>query len=130
MAELDGCHLGQLTKPELLEASFYCAEHQPIGLQELRLSRLSANAFRVKLDAMLEFEDPTGVHHGPMPRSFEATIPFIGAYVVPEKLHTKPTSTDHARRELGAFLQADDFYPPVWDRFRFTFEPRPEAVKF
>lgn len=125
--DLSGCQLESVAKPELVEASIYLADHQWITLESLALRRLEGRRFLLTLAASLELEDPTGARHGPTSREFAVPIDFLGVYVLPESLSTKPATVADVSRELDAFLSVQDFRPPTWDRFRFTFQPKPEA---
>jgi hypothetical protein len=122
--DLDGKTLGESTYPNLVQCSFYFADHHPVALSELSIRRIASTQFQATLQGKFDLPgfdhlDELNIH-----LALACEISFSGVIVVPGNLEPKPTNTAQARAVVEPFISTDDFHEPRWDRFRYVLAPR------
>jgi hypothetical protein len=121
--DLDGASLSSVRIPDLVEASFYIAEHHTGTVTALSLRRRTGASFDVTAGLTVDIDLPDGTALPDAKILADTTITFDGIYVLPNNLVPKPNTPELATAALAPFLSPADFTEPRWDRFRYVFEP-------
>jgi hypothetical protein len=106
------------------EASFYLEEHNMADHAELEVCGVKGTMLNVRLSLRANIEGLDGETYPDAEITTSTQIPFVGIYVLPDNLFPKPSSQAEATACLAQFIDADEFLPPEWEGFRFTFRPR------
>jgi hypothetical protein len=122
--QLDGATLATVTKPKVIESSFYLADHHPVGLEQLELSRSDIGAqFRVKVAGTFTLEGFDELDGTDMKFSLEGEVDFEGLVVVPGNLMSKPQSESEVLKAVAPYADLVNFDPPIFDGFRYVLRP-------
>jgi len=122
---LHGQCISSAKNPELVESSFYLAQHHPLKLASLSLSRIDGTPrFNVAVDAMLDLEGFDELDGEDVPIVLRCEAEFTGLVVVPDNLEPAPKTSQEASAVLERFIDLGCFSAPHWDDFRFVFAPR------
>jgi len=119
--ELSGLGLAQSSR---YEASFYLAEHHSLALTVLSLTQIeSQSLFRLQLEGSFDLNGFGSLNGEGYPLSIDCLAQFSGIYVVPENVADRPSTPEAAGALLAKHFDISGLLFPVWDRFRFVFEP-------
>jgi hypothetical protein len=122
--QLDGLGLRDTISRDDVECSVYLAEHHPVEVTSLALSRIQGTTrFRVTLQGSLDINGFDELDGSGIPVHIQAEVDFEGIVVVPGNLTSKPNDTNQVLALLSPFIDTDDLDEPQWDRFRYVLKP-------
>jgi hypothetical protein len=109
---------------QLIESSFYMAEHDEGRETSLRLQHQEGHLFKVRMSMVVDFTGYTGRDRNPeMSVAGEALVPFKGVYVVPENLFPKPMTVSEVKEVAQDFIDLSAHREPYREKHKFIFEP-------
>ena len=120
---MDGVGLLVVRFPDIVEASFYIAEHHLGKATSLSLHRRTGALFDVTASLTVDLVLPNGTVLPDAEIQAAATVTFNGIYVLPDNLFPKPNTPELAKAALAPFILPSDFAEPRWERFKYVFEP-------
>jgi hypothetical protein len=125
--QLDGRSLDEVLELDLVETSFYLAEHQLGSASRLQFRRSDGAKFDVAFEMEFDLVLPDGGNLRGVTVKGTTSVPFDGVYVLPKNLSRSPDTEVLATDALAEFLNPADFHPASWDRFRYVFSPTASA---
>lgn len=122
--EIDGVGLETTIAPVDAECSFYLAEHNPVRIKSLSISREpNKNQFLVCISGAVELLGFDELDGEDIPFFVQGRVDFDGIILIPDNLSPKPSTPTDAIDILSEFLSMESLKEPRWDRFRYVFEP-------
>jgi hypothetical protein len=116
--ELDGVTLDSVTNRELVEASFYLAEHHPARLDSLTIFRHPGSVeLTVSLRGVFDFG--WNLKSCTVPFDIRCPLEFKGV-LVPEDLDPKPEGPDDASAIVSQFISTSGLKAPITADFRYV----------
>jgi len=120
--ELDGVTLDSVTDKELVEGSFYLAEHHPARVDELSISRpAGSSALTVSLRG--EFEFYWNLKSRTVPFDIQCPVKLRGVLVTPENLDPKPLGPGDVSAIISQFISTTGLKTPIRDDVRYIMAP-------
>lgn len=122
--QLDGRSLDEVLELDLVETSFYLAEHQLGSSSRLQFRRSDGAKFDVAFEMEFDLVLPDGGNLRGLTVKGTTPVAFDGVYLLPENLSRSPDTEVLATDALAEFVNPADFHPARWDRFRYVFSPK------
>ncbi|WP_125469941.1 hypothetical protein [Caulobacter vibrioides] len=120
--ELDGVTWDSVREKELVEGSFYLAEHHPARVDELTICRASEpSALTVSLRG--EFEFCWNLKSQNVPFDIQCPLELRGILVTPEGLDPKPLGSDDVRATVSQFISTIGLDAPIQNGSQYVMAP-------
>ena len=125
--QLANLSLDDCLQPNLVECTMYHDGEHHFAEAE-RLAFKAGAAGGEQLIARIAMHPLTTVRPAtPTPFEIECPVRFEGLIVVPQSFDPPLRSPDDAARIAAPYIDLEEFDPPVWDRFRYLFKPKPPS---
>jgi hypothetical protein len=125
---MTGVSLSALTKPDLVEASFYLSSHHDLRLNRLDIAHERGDLFRVDVAGDFDLKGYDDLDGTAIPVETSGAVRFEGLIIVADNLFPKPSGVADAVAIAEPFLDLESFAEPIWDGSRYLFKPRVDAV--